>query len=97
MQNLFVYGTLRDSKVQKEAIGREVESENDILEGYTKSKVVLKGITYPILIEGNEEIEGVVLKVTEDEIKKLDIFETSAYRRVMKKLKSGISAWVYVK
>ena len=78
-------------------IGRVAESKNDFLEGYSKSSIVLKGITYSILVKGTEEIEGVVLLVTEEELKKLDVFETKAYRRVMEKLRSGASAWVYVK
>ena len=97
MQNLFVYGTIKDPEVQKKVIGRVAESRNDSLEGYSKSSIVLKGITYSILVKGTEEIEGVVLLVTEEELKKLDVFETKAYRRVMEKLRSGASAWVYVK
>ncbi len=97
MQNLFVYGVLKDPKVQKEIIGREAESERNILEGYSKSRIILKGITYAILIKGSGEIEGVILKVTKNELQKLDIFETRAYRRVKEKLKSGISVWVYVR
>lgn len=97
MQNLFTYGTIKDPEVQQKVIGRVAESRNDSLEGYSKSSIVLKGITYSILVKGNEEIEGVVLRVTEDELKKFDVFETKAYRRVMEKLKSGLNAWVYVK
>lgn len=97
MQNLFVYGTIKDSEVQKKVIGRVAESQNDSLEGYSKSSIILKGITYSILVKGVEEIEGVVLQVTEEELKKFDIFETKAYRRVREKLKSGIESWVYVK
>lgn len=97
MQNLFVYGTIKDPEVQKRVIGRVAESQNDSLEGYSKSSIVLKGITYSILVKGTEEIEGVVLQVTEDELKKFDVFETTAYRRIMEKLKSGLNAWVYVK
>ncbi len=97
MHNLFVYGTLKDPEVQKKVIGRVAESQNGSIDGYAKSKIVLKGITYSILVKGTEEIEGVVLQVTEEELKKLDVFETKAYRRVMDKLRSGASAWVYVK
>ncbi len=97
MQNLFVYGTIKDPEVQKKVIGRVAESRNDSLEGYSKSSIVLKGITYSILVKGTEEVEGVVLQLTEDELKKFDVFETTAYRRVMEKLKSGVETWVYVK
>lgn len=97
MQNLFTYGTIKDPEVQKKVIGRVAESRNDSLEGYSKSSIVLKGITYSILVKGTEEIKGVVLQLTEDELKKFDVFETAAYRRIMEQLKSGVRAWVYVK
>lgn len=97
MQNLFTYGTIKDPEVQKKVIGRVAESKNDSLQGYTKSSIMLKGITYSILVKGTEEIDGVVLQLTDDELTKFDIFETNAYRRVKEKLKSGVDAWVYVK
>jgi len=97
MNNLFVYGTLQESEVQIAAMGRVAESKEDILLGHARSKVVLKGITYDILVKGKQEIQGLVLSVTEGELKRLDIFETKAYRRVEAVLKSGMIAWVYVK
>lgn len=97
MQNLFVYGTLKDPKVQKEVIGREVEAKEDILKGYSKGEIIIEGKIYPILVKGTGEISGLVLQVTNEELKKLDEYETAAYRRIEEKLKSGITAWVYVK
>jgi len=97
MQNLFVYGTIKDPEVQKKVIGRIAESKEDVLEGYTKSQIVLKDIAYSILEKGEGEIGGLVLQVSEEELNKFDIFETKAYRRIKEILRSGAEAWVYVK
>jgi len=97
MNNLFVYGTIRKPEVQIGAIGRVAESKEDSLLGYALSKIILKGITYTILVKGSEEIRGLVLSVTEEELEKFDVFETNAYRRIQAMLKSGTTAWVYVK
>lgn len=97
MQNLFSYGTLQDPKIQLEAIGRVAESHPDVLSGYVKDTVIIKNITYFILVKGEGEVSGSVLKVTAEELDKFDVVETKAYRRVRETLKSGVSAWVYVK
>jgi len=97
MNRLFVYGTLMDESVQKKVIGRVVEFENDTLSGYFKSKVVINNNTYPILVKGQGEIAGRVLLIDEKELEKIDEYETKAYRRIEKELKSGNNAWVYVK
>ena len=93
------YGTLRDSAVQKEVIGRTVMTEQDFLKGFRKSKIELHGKTYPILINDSkgEIIEVSILVVTPDELKKIDEYETNAYRRTKIILESGKKAWVYQK
>jgi gamma-glutamylcyclotransferase (GGCT)/AIG2-like uncharacterized protein YtfP len=94
---LFTYGTLRDPKIQTEVIGRLVNGTRDVLLGYTTSTIKLRGIIYPILVpEKNGVIEGEVLRVTTEELPKIDDYETDAYRRVKVKLKSGTAAWVYL-
>ena len=97
-ESLFVYGTLQDPKVQKEVFGRSTDGQPDILEGYKKSQVEIQGVTYPILMPSEEdEIEGLVIKVTPDELGKIDEYETETYRRTEVTLKSGRQAWVYEK
>lgn len=86
-----------DEEVQKKVIGRTAEFENDTLSGYFKSKVVINSSTYPILVKGQGEIPGMVLLIDEKELEKIDEYETKAYRRIEKELKSGTKAWVYVK
>lgn len=95
---LFVYGSLRDPNVQSEIIGRLVEGTPDMLLGYGKSTVKVRDIVYPILIpESGGVIDGEILRLTKDELDKVDIYETKAYRRVKVKLKSGTDVWVYLK
>lgn len=96
MENLFVYGTLKESKIQKKIIGREVKGDDDILEGYVMSKIIIEGEEYPILIEGEGKMGGKLISVSSDELKKTDEYETSAYARKRVRLKSGKEGWVYV-
>jgi hypothetical protein len=38
---LFVYGTLRNPVIQRWVLGREVGGTADVLEGYTRSTIIL--------------------------------------------------------
>lgn len=59
---------------------------------------MVDGETYPGIIPSNEgKIEGLVIEVTDEELKKIDEYETDAYKRVEVKLESGTSPWVYLK
>ncbi len=96
MENLFVYGTLREPEVQKREVGRVIKGRADILDNYEKSTVVINGNVYPIVEpKDGSLVEGLVLKVTSGELKLLDVYETDAYRRVKVTLKSNLKAWVY--
>ncbi len=93
---LFIYGTLKNPKVQKEVVGRVNKALPDILEGYKKSQVKIHGKTYPIVVpDSASSIGGLVLSVIPEELKIIDKYETDAYRRKRVILKSGKSAWVY--
>ena len=98
MGNLFVYGTLKDPKVQKMVFGRVEKGTPDTLDGYKKSKVVIDKKTYPIIVPSpKDSIKGLILMVTAKELKQIDEYETEAYRRKKITLKSGKIAWVYQK
>jgi len=43
MENLFVYGTLKIAKIQKEVIGRTPESSEEILFGYCLAQINIQG------------------------------------------------------
>jgi len=105
---LFSYGTLQSVEVQIETFGRELAGSNDVLLGYKLNKVkindqnvvVLSGESYhPIAVvtcDCEDEIPGVVFEITTEELAQSDKYEVDEYQRVMGKLKSGKSAWVYV-
>jgi len=70
----------------------------DILDGYKKSKISIKGNMYPIIHPyPNSSVKGLVLSVTHKELKPIDKYETNAYKRKRVALKSGKTAWAYQK
>ena len=95
---LFVYGTLKEGGIQERVIGRLVPGEPDILEDYFKSTIKLSGRRYPIISprEGSV-VEGEVLVLTPEELRRVDKYEGPAYRRQKVMLRSGMVAWVYQK
>lgn len=100
MTHLFVYGTLREKDVQLKYLGRMINDNKDSLGGFTMSRVIINETEYPILIEdvhSKEIINGMVLEITNDELIKLDEYETNLYVRKRVRLKSGKEAWVYKK
>lgn len=96
-ESLFVYGTLRNKKIQEEVFGRSTEGETDALEGYVGLQIKLGGRIYPVIVPGDGIIEGRVLEVTSQELEMIDLYETDAYKRTTVVLKSGKEAWVYQK
>ncbi len=99
MEKLFVYGTLRGPEVQQRVIGRVVKGVHDRLSGFRKATVTINNETYPSLVQDRdttESVDGFVLSLQLDEIRKTDAYETDAYRRRKVVLVSGTKAWVYV-
>lgn len=108
MKLLFSYGTLQDTPVQIETFGRELEGCKDYLLGYclqmvaidNEEVVQLSGKTHhPIAVKSNNEddqISGVVFKISAQELAHSDEYEVDAYQRVLGQMKSGKEAWVYV-
>jgi gamma-glutamylcyclotransferase (GGCT)/AIG2-like uncharacterized protein YtfP len=109
MENLFSYGTLQLEQVQLELFGKTLKMEPDALVGYKKEKIKIK-VDAVVNLSGEEEhviisysgndsdvIEGAVLSITKDELEHADEYETADYKRIEVVLKSGKSAWVYVK
>ena len=109
MENLFSYGTLQLEKVQLEVFDRTVKGEPDTLVGYKKEKIKIK-VESVVNLSGEEEhliisytgnhsdiIGGVVLSITPTELLWADEYETNDYKRMKVALRSGTTAWVYVK
>lgn len=108
MPNLFSYGTLQKEQVQIETFGRLLQGEKDILTGYklemleiTDPEVLRKSNQkyHPILaFSGNaeDEVEGVLFEVTDEEILQADEYEVDDYKRIETVFKSGKTGFIYV-
>lgn len=108
MHYLFSYGTLQLKSVQLANFGRELTGKPDALLQYRIEQVEITDPRvlaesgqqfHPILrFTGNheDEVEGMVFEVTQQELEKADDYEVSDYKRVSAVLKSGIQCWVYV-
>ncbi|PQA90808.1 UDP-N-acetylmuramate--alanine ligase [Chryseobacterium shigense] len=108
MTHLFSYGTLRKEQVQLEIFGRLLKGEKDILTGYKLSKVEItdpevlrkSGQKYhPILTfsgKNEDEAEGMLFEVTEEEILQADDYEVDDYKKVETVFRSGKKGWIYI-
>jgi gamma-glutamylcyclotransferase (GGCT)/AIG2-like uncharacterized protein YtfP len=97
---LFSYGTLRDKRVQIATFGRELKGRPNVLPGYTRHAVVVRGQRYANLRPGklNDSVSGMAFEIAERELTAADRYEeTAGYGRISVKLRSGDQAWVYVK
>ncbi|RJP46787.1 MAG: gamma-glutamylcyclotransferase [Armatimonadetes bacterium] len=98
MEKLFSYGTLQEEKVQKKIIGRSVSATKDTLRKYKLSEIEIENEIFPIIQpEKNSIVEGSILDLTQEELRKTDEYEGVDYKRIKVALESGIEAWVYVK
>jgi len=108
MHHLFSYGTLQKEQVQIETFGRLLQGEKDVLTGYklkmleiTDPEVLRKSSQkyHPILeFSGNtdDEVEGVLFEVTEQEILQADEYEVDDYQRIETVFKSGKKGFIYI-
>ena len=98
MELLFTYGTLQDHQVQEYIFGRTLNGLSDAILGFKKMENAVYD-RYPLVLQTNnlsDKVDGRVYVVTESDLKKADIYETSAYKREKFALESGGEAWVYV-
>ncbi|MCX7998095.1 MAG: gamma-glutamylcyclotransferase [Leptospiraceae bacterium] len=70
---LFVYGTLKDTEIQKLLLGREVKTERAILRDH--AVYVDKSGYYFLKKEEGSFAKGLILHVTEEELRKIDLWE----------------------
>ncbi|UWX61359.1 gamma-glutamylcyclotransferase [Chryseobacterium oranimense] len=108
MAYLFSYGTLQKEEVQIETFGRILRGGKDILAGYKLGRVeitdpeVLRKSNqqyHPILeFSGNteDEVEGILFQVTDQEILQADEYEVDDYKRIETVFKSGKVGFIYV-
>ena len=96
MEALFAYGTLLDPGVQRSVIGRRVKARPDVLPGYRKGVLEFPEAAYFIAIPDERgKIEGGVIEVTPEELRRIDRYEGEEYERAAVTLASGLRAWVY--
>jgi gamma-glutamylcyclotransferase (GGCT)/AIG2-like uncharacterized protein YtfP len=106
---LFSYGTLRQANVQMASFGRLLAGSPDALPRYASAMIEItdpqvvaaSGARFhPMVVETGDpadEVPGTLLLITAAELAAADAYEVSAYKRIEVVLKSGKSAWVYVK
>jgi len=98
LEYLFSYGTLQDLQVQQYIFGRLLKGKTDAALGFKKIENAVYG-RYPLVINTNDledKVAGVAYQVNEADLKKADIYETSAYKRQKFPLESGDEAWIYI-
>lgn len=97
--NVFTYGTLMFDDVWRAVVGRLNASLPGQLGGYEAWKIA--GQVFPGMAPatGHEVSGRVWQKVTDEELKRLDAFESGIYHREMINVKTaggGIDCWVYL-
>jgi gamma-glutamylcyclotransferase (GGCT)/AIG2-like uncharacterized protein YtfP len=96
---LFSYGTIQDKTVQMELFGRELAFTEDSLSGYEViNDLEIQGKVYPRLGKAKQGlVYGRVYRLTKEQIRTVDEYETSAYCRISVKSDKGLSVQVYLK
>jgi gamma-glutamylcyclotransferase (GGCT)/AIG2-like uncharacterized protein YtfP len=106
---LFSYGTLQQDEVQLSSFGRLLEGQEDAMVGYRRSLIEITDPDvirtsgrrfHPIVeVSGNpdDEVRGRVFRITDSELLAADAYEVSDYKRIQVPLRSGSTAWVYVR
>jgi gamma-glutamylcyclotransferase (GGCT)/AIG2-like uncharacterized protein YtfP len=106
---LFVYGSLRQAEVQLALFGRQVAMAADSLPGFALATIHIED---PDVIEKSgvathsicaatgdpaDRVEGFVLRLTPEELKAADAYETADYVRIAVRLASGADVQVYAR
>lgn len=95
---VFAYGTLLDSKVRFDILDYPTVLIKSSVTGFKPEEILLSGRSYPILIEDiqrQEKISGGYFEINESDIKKLDDYESAAYRRKLTHTSDGVTVWIY--
>lgn len=107
--SLFTYGTLRDPAVQLRLFGRLVPGRPDAIPGFRLGKVTISdeaaiatsGTAVHLVVDETgdaaDRVEGLVLRLTANELAIADGYETADYRRVTVTLASGGNAFLYAR
>ena len=96
MTQMFVYGTLMKEKTREMVLGYKVPVEEDVLEDY---EVVPHSVflIYPTIKKANKKgVDGYVFDVPDNEIPKIDMYESGLYKKIEVILQSGTVALTYI-
>lgn len=95
---LFTYGTLHEKEVQLGVFSRQLGGIKDTLTNYRISdfKVADRYPTLDYTSNEGDVIIGEVYALTDEELKKADLYEGEAYERIEVHLASAKKAWVYL-
>lgn len=109
-EKLFSYGTLREEGVQRAVFGHTVAGTPDAILGYRLTAftisdagaIAISGRSGHTILDAtgdpSDQIEGLVLALTPQDLARADAYEDAAYKRVSAPLRSGTGcAWVYVR
>lgn len=97
MHNLFVYGTLRYHKFQKEALHKKLNGSVTFLKEYKRVYITVKGEKYPLVLKSNKKrVRGLLLDISTSDLKKLDTYEHHYYRRKSIPWMGVKHVWVYM-
>lgn len=106
---LFSYGTLQQDDVQLASFGRLLEGQDDAMPGYRQSLIEItdpevvrtSGKRFHPIVEPSDnpddQVKGRMFRITDAELKAADQYEVADYKRILVRLRSGNSAWVYVR
>lgn len=98
MEKLFVYGTLRYGKYQKECWGRTMRGKRAVLPGYLRDQIFMDHARYKywvIFPRKGAATKGLVIELTSQELEVADVYEEK-YNRRQVTLESGEMVWAYV-
>ena len=96
MTQLFVYGTLMKKQTRMNVLGRDIPVEEDVLSDYeVKPHSVF--VIYPTIEKAKGKgVDGCVFEVEENEMSKLDGYESGLYKKIEVILDSGTVALTYI-
>ena len=84
MNKLFIYGYLLDENIQKNVIGRVCKGEFGLVDNHILLRDwEVDGVACPRIFPHSVGcVVGQIIEVSDEELKKIDDFETQAYKRV---------------